>query len=98
MFLLLSSREGLGRSNAEAWSSLKARCASKRVPARVHCKDGNVFTGWITAEVVKQIEQTYPLRRMGKPEDIANAVIFFASKQAEWITGQVLHVGGGNRM
>lgn len=59
---------------------------------------GAVQTGWITAEVEKQIEQTYPLRRMGKPEDIANAIIFLASEQANWITGQVLYVGGGNRM
>jgi len=38
------------------------------------------------------------MRRIGKPEDIANAIIFFASVQADWITGQVLYVGGGNRM
>jgi len=35
---------------------------------------------------------------MGKPEDIANAIIFLASVQADWITGQVLYVGGGNKM
>jgi 3-oxoacyl-[acyl-carrier protein] reductase len=35
---------------------------------------------------------------MGKPEDIANAIIFLASEQANWITGQVLYVGGGHRM
>jgi len=33
-----------------------------------------------------------------RPEDIANAVVFFASKQADWITGQVLFVHGGHRM
>ena len=59
---------------------------------------GAVQTGWITSEVEKQIEESYPLRRVGKPEDIANAIIFLASEQADWITGQVLHVGGGNRM
>lgn len=59
---------------------------------------GAVQTGWITSELEKQIEETYPLRRMGRPEDIANAVVFFASEQADWITGQVLYVGGGNRM
>jgi 3-oxoacyl-[acyl-carrier protein] reductase len=46
----------------------------------------------------KSLAESYPLRRMGKPEDIAQAVIFFASEQADWITGQVLYVGGGNRM
>ena len=59
---------------------------------------GAVQTGWITAELQKQIEETYPLKRMGRPEDIANAIIFLASEQADWITGQVLCVGGGNRM
>jgi len=59
---------------------------------------GAVQTGWMTPVLEKAIAEGYPLRRIGKPEDIANAVIFFASEQAEWITGQVLHVGGGNRM
>lgn len=59
---------------------------------------GAVQTGWMTPELEKAIAEEYPLRRIGKPEDIANAVIFFASEQADWITGQVLHVGGGNRM
>ena len=32
----------------------------------------------------------------GQPEDIANAILFFCSKQADWITGQVMKVGGGH--
>jgi 3-oxoacyl-[acyl-carrier protein] reductase len=59
---------------------------------------GAVQTGWIPTKLEKEIAATYPLRRIGQPEDIAKAVIFFASDQAEWITGQVLQVGGGNRM
>ncbi len=35
------------------------------------------------------------LRRLGTPDDIANAVVFFASPYAGWITGQVLSVDGG---
>jgi 3-oxoacyl-[acyl-carrier protein] reductase len=38
---------------------------------------------------------TIALRRLGSPEDIAHAVLFFASEQAGWITGQVLSVDGG---
>ncbi len=34
-------------------------------------------------------------RRLGSPEDIANAVLFFASDDAGWITGQILSVDGG---
>jgi 3-oxoacyl-[acyl-carrier protein] reductase len=59
---------------------------------------GAVQTGWMTPELEKKIATSYPLRRIGQPEDIANAAIFFASEQASWITGQVLQVGGGNRM
>ena len=59
---------------------------------------GAVQTGWMTPELEKSIAASYPMRRVGRPEDIAKAVVFFASDQADWITGQVLHVGGGNRM
>ena len=36
-----------------------------------------------------------PLRRMGTPEDIGHAVVYFASDAASWITGQCLYVCGG---
>lgn len=59
---------------------------------------GAVQTGWLRREEAESLAKVYPLRRIGTPEDIAGAVVFLASKQADWITGQVLHVGGGNRM
>lgn len=37
----------------------------------------------------------HPLGRIGKPEDIARAVVFFLDPLNNWITGQVLHVDGG---
>jgi 3-oxoacyl-[acyl-carrier protein] reductase len=39
--------------------------------------------------------ESIALKRLGTPDDIANAVIFFASDYARWITGQVLSVDGG---
>jgi NAD(P)-dependent dehydrogenase (short-subunit alcohol dehydrogenase family) len=36
-----------------------------------------------------------PMRRLGRPEDVANAVLFFAGRESEFITGQVLYVCGG---
>jgi 2-hydroxycyclohexanecarboxyl-CoA dehydrogenase len=43
----------------------------------------------------EKIVRQYPLRRIGKPEDVAPAVAFLASDGAAWITGQVLSVNGG---
>ena len=44
---------------------------------------------------INKVAKTIPLQRMGKPQDIANACIFFASPLAEWITGAALEVHGG---
>ncbi len=43
----------------------------------------------------KKLVQSIALKRLGEPEDIAHAVLFFASDYAGWITGQVLSVDGG---
>ncbi|GAB1643038.1 SDR family oxidoreductase [Krasilnikovia sp. MM14-A1259] len=42
-----------------------------------------------------QVAATYPLRRLGVPEDIAGAVSFLCSADAGWITGQTLVIDGG---
>ncbi len=42
-----------------------------------------------------RLVQGIHLRRLGTPEDIANAVLFLASEQAGWISGQILSVDGG---
>ena len=36
--------------------------------------------------------------RVGAPEDVAEVIVFLASEQAHWLTGQLLYVGGGYRM
>jgi 3-oxoacyl-[acyl-carrier protein] reductase len=43
----------------------------------------------------RRLVQSIALRRLGSPSDIANAVLFFASDEAGWISGQVLGVDGG---
>ena len=43
----------------------------------------------------ERLIQNIALKRLGSSDDIANAVMFFASEQAGWITGQVLSVDGG---
>lgn len=59
---------------------------------------GPVQTGYIAPDIENRDIKSIPLRRVGKPEDIANAVVFFASEQASWVTGQLLYVGGGHMM
>ncbi|MDX1662916.1 MAG: SDR family oxidoreductase [Candidatus Promineifilaceae bacterium] len=59
---------------------------------------GPIQTGYITPEAETEIATGTPLGRIGRPEDVADVVVFFASQQARWITGQLLYVGGGWRM
>lgn len=65
-----------------------------------------VAPGFIDTDMTRALseEQTHallgqiPLRRLGKPEDIAHAVVFLASPQADYITGATLHINGGMHM
>jgi 3-oxoacyl-[acyl-carrier protein] reductase len=59
---------------------------------------GPIQTGYITPESEARIAEGTPLGRVGQPEDVADVVIFLASEQAHWMTGQLLYVGGGWRM
>jgi NAD(P)-dependent dehydrogenase (short-subunit alcohol dehydrogenase family) len=42
--------------------------------------------------------QHLPLARIGRPEDVAEAVLFLVSKGSSWVTGHTLHVNGGDMM
>jgi 2-hydroxycyclohexanecarboxyl-CoA dehydrogenase len=53
---------------------------------------------WGTPDMQARIAKAYPLRRIGKPEDVAGAVVFLASDAASFITGQTLSVSGGYTM
>ena len=53
------------------------------------------MTEALSEELQKNITSKIPLIRMGQPNDVANAVAFLASAEANYITGQVLAVDGG---
>lgn len=56
-----------------------------------------IFKGGITEEELKEDEKKYPLKRYGKPEDIANLSIYLLSNAAAWMTGSSIKItGGGN--
>jgi len=59
---------------------------------------GPTQTGYITPEAEAEIVDKTPLRRLGRPEDVADVIVLLASEQARWLTGQLLYVGGGWRV
>jgi 3-oxoacyl-[acyl-carrier protein] reductase len=59
---------------------------------------GPIQTGWIPADFEPRIGSETPLGRVGRPDDVADVVVFLASEQARWVTGQRLWVGGGHRV
>lgn len=56
------------------------------------------MTAKMPEAAVEAALKTIPLGRMGEAEDIAKAVVFLASEDADYITGQILHVDGGMLM
>lgn len=53
------------------------------------------MTAKVPEKVIQKIVQQIPLKRLGKPEDIANAYLYLASDEANYVNGTVLHVDGG---
>ncbi len=49
------------------------------------------------SDMRRQVEATTPLGRIGQPQDIAPAVVFLASEESSWITGETLYISGGYR-
>ncbi len=107
----VSSVNGLTGIGQEAYSAAKAgminltqnmaiKYGPRGVRANVVCP-GSVRTpiwdGVVASnpKVFEQLTRWYPLGRVGEPEDIAAAILFLASDDASWITGQTLAVDGG---
>lgn len=59
--------------------------------------EGTHTAGITESEGRKQMEAQTPLGRIGQPQDIAPAVVFLASSDSAWITGETLYVTGGLR-
>lgn len=69
---------------------------------RVNCVcPAIVWTDMVKADAEKsgadfsQIEQKYPLKRFGKPEDVANLVVYLQSDASAWMTGSCIDITGG---
>ena len=51
----------------------------------------------VTEEELKKDEETYPLKRYGTPDDIANLAIYLLSDAASWVTSSHISITGGAR-
>ena len=80
--------------------SLAIEYAKKNI--NINC----ISPGFIKTEMTDKIDEKFkdviiskiPSARLGEPEDVANAVIFLASNQSDYINGETLHVNGGMYM
>jgi 3-oxoacyl-[acyl-carrier protein] reductase len=59
--------------------------------------EGVHAAGFAEGDFRKTIEAQTPLGRIGQPDDIAPAAVFFASGDSSWITGETLYISGGYR-
>ena len=65
----------------------------------VNCvSPGPTQTGWIDEDFEKVVIPLIPMKSLIQPQDIAETVLFLASKQAKMITGQVIKVSGGKAL
>tara|TARA_Y100000591_G_C21787345_1_gene674559 strand:+ start:669 stop:1406 length:738 start_codon:yes stop_codon:yes gene_type:complete len=98
----------LGQSNYTA-SKAGIVAMSKSLALEYAKKDINInciSPGFIKTAMTDKIDEKFketiiskiPSGRLGEPEDIANAVIFLASKESDYINGETLHVNGGMYM
>jgi 3-oxoacyl-[acyl-carrier protein] reductase len=77
--------------------SLAIEYAKKNI--NVNC----ISPGFINTPMTDQIDEKFkeviiakiPANRLGKPEDVANAVVFLSSNEADYINGETIHVNGG---
>jgi 3-oxoacyl-[acyl-carrier protein] reductase len=56
------------------------------------------MTAGLSEQIKQRLFEAIPAKRLGRPEDVAAAVVFLASDEAGYVTGQTLHVNGGMAM
>jgi 3-oxoacyl-[acyl-carrier protein] reductase len=82
-----------------AGTPLTRGLARKLAPIRVNAvSPGAVDTWGMSKEEKKYFIEKTLLKRVGEPIDIARTILFLASDEASYITGETIHVDGGNRL
>ena len=95
------SRIGYGVSKS-AVNNITQQIAMEYAKYNIRCNavlPGMTATDAVSRSMNEEFQKSFlshvPLNRMGTPEDIANAVFFFASENSAYITGSILEVSGG---
>ena len=106
----ISSERAIPRVHLAVYSSTKAAISmfTKSIAveyARRNIRCNCVNPGIINSGMIKPylddpqarkiLEERLPLARIGEPKDVANAVLYLSSDEANWITGTILNVDGG---
>lgn len=85
----------LAREVARSGVTVNSVCPG---PTETPLLEGMLGAGEASAKMVEALRRAVPMRRLGRPEDVAAAVAFLASDAAGYITGQTLSVSGGLTM
>lgn len=76
--------------------TLSAELAGKGITVNA-VNPGATDTGWMPPDLYEQLRKQTPLGRIGQPQDAANLILFLASEQGAWITGEIINSRGGLR-
>ena len=101
VFSVIAFSKSLAREVGRYGININIVCPSTVVPAsEEEMGEASLWRGEglfykMTPETQEKMAKAYPLRRLGRAEDVANMTLFLASDVSSWITGQALSVDGG---
>lgn len=98
---VIAFSKAIARENGPKGIRVNVVCPGMTVPDKDEIGEQSVWNKTLDMfppEAIEKISKGYPLRRVGKAQDVANAVVFLASDAANYITGQTLSVSGGYSM
>ena len=80
--------------------ALAAEVASRNITVNVVSPGfiETAMTGALSDSIKLRLLELIPTKRMGRPEEVASAVVYLASEEASYVTGQTLHINGGMAM